>query len=462
MAAALQMTCSLSSDLTPANKGPRLVYLLVDIHGGAGAEMLPSNLAFVIDASESMHIRLVNDQQFADLASHGPVQEVLTDGVPAYRVTGDSGEWIAGLPRRIDYVARALHSAADYIYPGDFFSLAAFASWAHTLIPSTAGSERERLRQAARELEFLRLGDETQMPEGLAAAMSELERNSNNRHTARMILLTDGHTRRVKDCYEWAERARRAGIRLTTMGIGAEFNEELLIPLADLTGGNVYYIESPEQISQVFGAELGAVRRISYLNVELKLQLARGVELRRVYRVLPEISEFARGPDMAGSYSLFVGDYDPGQPVSLLLEVVLPAWPEGVYRLAQAMLVWEAPDDGEGRCNLRQDVIVKAAHTSTARLDERVMIFVELVGAYKMGSQAVQAAQAAADQGDAQAKGSATLRLRQAATRLLDMGEVSLAETMLHQAQLLERSGRLDAGATKKFRYETRRLGQNS
>jgi Ca-activated chloride channel family protein len=248
---------------------------------------------------------------------------------------------------------------------------------------------------------------------------------------------------------------------MTTMGIGAEFNEELLIPLADLTGGNAYYIENPEQIPQVFRKELGAVRRISYRNVELKLQLTRGVELRRVYRVLPELNEFERGPEMAGSYSLFVGDYDPGAPVSLLLEVVLPAWPEGVYRLAQAMLVWDDPGANGDRSNLRQDVVVEAARMATTRLDERVMNMVERVGAFKMGAQAVEAAQTATSEADAQARSNATLRLRQAATRLLDMGEASLADTMLRQAQILEVSGRLDPEATKKFRYETRRLGQN-
>jgi Ca-activated chloride channel family protein len=167
------------------------------------------------------------------------------------------------------------------------------------------------------------------------------------------------------------------------------------------------------------------------------------------------------GPEAGGSYSLYLGDYDPGAPVSLLLEIVLPPWDEGIYRMAQAMLVWDDPGEAQQRHNLRQDVVVQAASLATARLDGRVMNIVERVGAFKMSQQAMQAAQAAVFSVDGDGRDQATVRLRQAATRLLDMGEAELANTMLLQAQALELSGRLDPEATKKFRYETRRLAQN-
>jgi len=79
-----------------------------------------------------------------------------------------------------------------------------------------------------------------------------------------------------------------------------------------------------------------------------------------------------------------------------------------------------------------------------------------------MGSQALETAQSASHSADPERKDMATLRLRQAATRLLDMGEKTLADTMFQQAQALELSGRLDSEATKKFRYETRRLTRRS
>jgi Ca-activated chloride channel family protein len=88
------------------------------------------------------------------------------------------------------------------------------------------------------------------------------------------------------------------------------------------------------------------------------------------------------------------------------------------------------------------------------------MNIVEKVGAFKMGTLALEVAQNAARSDDPNDKGNATLRLRQAATRLLDLGESTLADAMLNQADTLERIGSLDPEEAKKLRYETRRLTQ--
>jgi Ca-activated chloride channel family protein len=211
---------------------------------------------------------------------------------------------------------------------------------------------------------------------------------------------------------------------------------------------------------------LGQALHISYRNVEVKLQLPAGVELRRVHRVLPELSLFDQGADLSAkpgsgsSYTLLLGDYDPTAPQALLLELIIPPWPAGSYRLAQVLLAWDDPSGGLARPNQRQDIVLQMSSMTTAPLDERVMNIIEKVGAYKMGEQALEAAQNAARTASENDKNAATVRLRQAATRLLDMGEAALAETMLHQAETLERSGNVDPEAAKRLRYESRRLTQ--
>lgn len=471
MARALNLTCTLASPVVPVTDQARLVYLLVEVSGGEGTQPLPSNLGFIIDTSDSMRIRLVTDEQFLELAKDGQAREVMTDGVPAYQIKSVSSDLISKFPRRIDYVSEALVIASEYLRVSDHFCVVAFAERAHCIIPAMPGKEKARLGQAARELEYMRLGDGTQMAEGIALAFKEFQRQTGElpagaaplnatSSASRLILLTDGHTLNVKECYEWAKRARQAGVKLTTMGIGVEFNEDLLIPLADITGGNAYYIGAPEQIPQVFRRELGAAMRISYRNVEVKLQLPTSVELRRVYRVLPELSAFDQGPNMNGSYSLMLGDYDPSVPQTMLLEVIIPPWHAGSYRLAQALLAWDDPSGDLARQNQRQDVVAQMSDAANVAPNGRVMNIVEKVGVFKMGSQALEAAQNAAKTANQDDKSAATFRLRQAATRLLDMGEAALADAMLFQADTLERSGSIDPEATKRLRYEARRMTQ--
>lgn len=457
----LKLYNALASTTVPITAQPRVIYLLMDVAGGEGAHTVPSNLGFILDTSDSMRIRLVTDEQFMELARKGQAQEVMTDGVPAYQIKSISNEIISRFPRRIDYVSEALMTASEFLRPVDCFSVVAFAGRAHIMVPSTSGKDRVRLHQTSRELEYMKLGDETHMAEGIALAFQELQQKDKKECASRLILLTDGHTRRVKECYEWARKARKAGVKITTMGIGVEFNEDLLIPLADLTGGNAYYIETPDQIPDVFRQELGAALRISYRNVEIKLRLPEGVKMRRIHRVLPDLSNFDHGPDMGGSYALLLGDYDPAVPQALLVELVIPPWPEGTFRVAQLLLGWDDPEGGLARQSQRQDVVVTMSSKQTAPLNDRVMNIIEKVGAFIMGTKALEVAQTAAKAANPEEKRAATVRLRQAATRLLDMGEINLAEAMNGQAENLERSGSLDPEAAKKLRYETRRLTQH-
>ena len=53
----------------------------------------------------------------------------------------------------------------------------------------------------------------------------------------RIILLTDGFTIFPEACERLAREAATRGIAITTIGLGGEFQSELLTKIADLTGG---------------------------------------------------------------------------------------------------------------------------------------------------------------------------------------------------------------------------------
>ena len=52
----------------------------------------------------------------------------------------------------------------------------------------------------------------------------------------------------------------------------------------------------------------------------------------------------------------------------------------------------------------------------------------------------------------------ATRKLRLAGERLVEMGQQDLGQTMLHEAESMEKEGQMSAEGTKKLRYGTRKL----
>ena len=454
MADALRLTCTVNTPALPLTSGQRLVYLLLEVSGGADSASLPVNLALVVDVSESMRIRLVTDAQFEELARQGLLQEVLVDGVPAWRSDDISNEVLARSPRKIDRVKDALWAAVEHLRPADRFALVAFAGQALTLVPNTAGADKRRLLDVVNGLAELQLGDETYVGRGLALGFEELQRGASPGLADRLLVLTDGYTLDEDDCRAWAARARQSHTPISTMGLGGEFNEELVIPIADQTGGEAYLLEEPDDIPAAFAQELQRAQAVHYRNLELKLRPAQGVEVRAAYRVRPAIAPLEAANE-DGSYSFPLGDLVVGEDPALLLELLAPPRPAGVYRLAQALLACDDPVGGPAGLKTRADVIVEYTPDAgrAIQVAPQVMHVVEALSAYKLQRRA----QADLEAGDV---AGATRRLQAAATRLLDMGEEELAAEVERQAAELAHYGQADPQRAKKLRYETRKLTQ--
>ncbi|HDQ73205.1 MAG TPA: VWA domain-containing protein [Chloroflexi bacterium] len=456
MSNTLSLNYTFNTPAIPVTDGPRLVYLLLEIGEETRSASLPVNLALVLDVSESMHIRVANDEQFQELAHSGLLQEILIDGVPAWQSTEIPPEVLARLPRKIDRVRDALQTTVEHLRPSDRFSLLAFAGEAVTLIKNSAGAHKERLLNVVDELDKLQLGDDTYIGRGLALGIEELRTGASANLANRLLVLTDGFTLDEDVCRTWALHARQANIPISTIGLGGEFNEELMIPIADQTGGEAYLLETPEDIPAVLAQELQRAQAVSYRHLEIKLRPAQGVQVRAAHRVRPSI-----GPvevlEEGGSYNFLLGDMVAGEKPALLIEMIAPPRPAGIFRLAQALLACDDPVSID-RSNLsgykiREDVVIEYVDevNYVHQPIPGVMHIVEALIAYKLQRRA----QADVEAGDVEG---ATQKLRAAATRLLDMGEEELAGEAQKQAELLERGGQTDAWRTKKLRYETRKL----
>lgn len=452
MSEPLQLTPTLNTPCIPITRQPRLVYLLLETSSGAGDDFLPVNLGLVVDTSESMRIRLANEAQFEELARAGILKEVLVDGVPAWESGEIPVETLLRLPRKIDMVKSALQAAVEQLRSADRFSLIAFASEATILVPNTSGSQKRRLLEAIERLDRLRIGDETYIGRGIKLGFEELEQDTSGDQADRLLVFTDGFTLDEDACRAWAAHARQKRIPISTMGLGGEFNEELMIPIADQTGGEAYLLENPDDIPSAFARELQRAQAVRYRNLELKLRPAQGVEVRAAYRVRPAIAPLA-AINESGSYNFTLGDLVEGEEPALLLELIAPPRPAGVYRLAQALLACDAPAGNLAGLKTRADVVVE--YTSdpalAAQQATQVMRVVEALSAYKLQ----QRAQADLEAGDV---AGATRKLQAAATRLLDMGEGKLAAEVKQQAAELEQHGQANPHLTKKLRYGTRKL----
>jgi len=80
--------------------------------------------------------------------------------------------------------------------------------------------------------------------------------NLSDKCISRVLLLTDGLANvGVPDPIQLSELApgcQAQGVTTTTIGVGADYNAELLAKMAEMGGGGTYFIDNPEETRSVF------------------------------------------------------------------------------------------------------------------------------------------------------------------------------------------------------------------
>lgn len=135
------------------------------------------------------------------------------------------------------------------------------------------------------EVRTIHSGGSTNLGGGWLTGAQEV---ANHLHEAnyisRAILLSDGLANvgmvEPDELTHHAAELRLRGVSTTTMGIGADFNEDLLERMAITGGGHFYFIEDARQIPDLLQREFGEVLSTCARQVTLEVELPHGVRAR--------------------------------------------------------------------------------------------------------------------------------------------------------------------------------------
>lgn len=238
---------------------------------------------------------------------------------------------------KMDHLKRAVVDVIEALQADDQVAVIVFDERAEVVVPLQPAGNKAALNN---RVEAIRVQGGTAMSTGLAAAANELQGATNNAH---VLLLTDGQTWGDEDrCREIAEYLAQQGVRITALGLGDEWNEQLLDELAEQTGGTSDYIAQPQDLLSSFRRVAQTAHSVTARAAQLVVQLADGIEPRAVYRVTPQISNLGYTPVAERTISVKLGDIGADVGASVLLELSLPPLPAGTHRVAQAGISFES------------------------------------------------------------------------------------------------------------------------
>ena len=240
---------------------------------------------------------------------------------------------------------------------------------------------------------------------------------------------------------------------ITALGVGDEWYEEVLDTIGEMSYGKSDYIATPDDIIPIFDQEMTNLENVFAQSARITLRLSEDVKLRKIYRVIPSISELEETLVSDNDISINIGEIDSKVGQSLLAEIFVTSKQKGTYKIGQAELVYDIPGENLFQQKVRKDITIEFSDDELLckRINPRVMNMVERASAYNLQTKAFKQAASGDISG-------ATRKLRAAATRLLNLNEKELAETALTEALNLSQKGSMSSTGTKKLRYETRKL----
>lgn len=351
---------------------------------------------------------------------------------------------------KLQSMKAATRRVIEGLTPEDIVSLVVFDDTVEVVLPATPANDKAALLA---RVDSIQEAGGTALSLGLEAGLAELSKNIGPSYLSRMLVLTDGQTWGDEEtCRTLAAHLGQQGVRMTALGLGSEWNEQLLDNLAEATEGVSDYIADPAAIDGFFQRALETAQGTAAQDARLLLRLVRDVTPRAVHRVAPLIANLGYQPIGTNDISVKLGDLAYGSGGSVVCELLVPARAEGAFRIAQAELHYIPVGQPLGEAVIKQDIVLQfTADPDTAAYHAPVMNLVEKVMAFKLQTRALAEAEAGNISG-------ATQKLRAAATRLLDMGELELGEKTRQQAEMLEQGATLSAENQKELRYATRRL----
>jgi len=409
----LQVRCIMSKDTVLATETEQAIYALVDIKAGSGTASgsMPANFSLVLDRSGSM-----------------------------------DGEKMDNLKEAVGYVV-------DHLSDNDLVSVTIFDDQVETLIPSQPAQNRDEIKTKLKNV-IARGG--TQISDGLKAGLAEVKKGYAKDRVNRILLLTDGQTWDDEDaCLKLAGEAGKQGIAITSIGIGDEWNEKLLLQLAEQSRGNSHWIQNPISILDAFQQEVEGLQSVAAMNLRVTARMSQGVKPYKVYVTSPMIVDVSNKAVNNSTVMTELGSLDRKKGQSILIEARIPAKKTGQFRIGQVEVTYDIPSKAITGQTVKTELFVTFTKDSASamKVNAEVMNLVEKVSAFKLQTRALTEAEA----GNIAA---ATQKLQSAATVLLNLGEEGLAEAAEREILSLKKTGALTSAGTKKLEYGTRKLTQ--
>lgn len=275
LAGAFTSSCGQVSSQQPAPREPiSPERIALDSSGPVSWQAMPGNKYYLTSTRELyVYIALQGNEGFQKQKRVPLNVSVVLDRSGSMR--GD----------KIAYARRAANFLVNQLTSDDIVSIVNYDDRVEVTSASAPVKNKEVLQ---RKIDALTDRGSTNLTGGMLEGFAQVKSTKKEGYVNRVLLLTDGlanvgitEPEQMKKLVD--ARYTEDGIGLSTFGLGADYNEDLLTNLAEMGRSNYYFIGSPDKIPEIFAKELKGLLSVVAQNAWVQVNVPAGLECTKVY-----------------------------------------------------------------------------------------------------------------------------------------------------------------------------------
>ena len=243
---------------------------------------------------------------------------------------------------KMSYAKQAAKDLVSKLNSYDRVGIVTYSDYSRVVMPLRRLQNKKHVLRIINSIEPTK---STNLSAGLIEGISQIKYNDRNGYVNKVILLSDGLANRgitdIGTLSRIASRSAGDGIYITTMGLGLNYDEDLMMAIADCGAGNYYFIESPNQMAYIFDKEFNRTTSTVAKDIVIEIYLGKNVELMELYGYNYEREGL--------KIRINIGNMFSGQERNIKMRLRVPADKQGENALMRSAITYRDVNDNKAR-----------------------------------------------------------------------------------------------------------------
>lgn len=178
---------------------------------------------------------------------------------------------------KLERAKQAARLAVDRLSSADIVSVVAYDTTVRVVVPATKAVDKQTIHAG---IDRLAASGNTALFAGVSKGADELRKFFDRNRVNRVVLLSDGLANvgpsSADELARLGHALMREGMSVTTLGLGLDYNEDLMSQLARAADGNHAFIERAADLARFFELEFGTVLKVVARDATLTIDCAPG------------------------------------------------------------------------------------------------------------------------------------------------------------------------------------------